>query len=319
LDVSHDRPVFSKTAWGVDIVQGVEVAELVCDDDIVPEQLLRLGETAERMALFYARRLVEVDIDREKISWYHQRMLEAFDRHLELTRKGQHRIMKQEWLEDTAATMDRLVAECPNEVELEMLKASGESLARVVRGEMHMLEILKQDDLLSRFYMENGGFIKVNQCLARAMQQISFKFPRCTILEIGAGTGATVCYYISYNLTDVNGVNRPGVSWKPSSPHTRRTHTRTSPLAFSPAQENGSHTPSIKWYSKSSTLKKTHRARASRHTHTMSSSQPMSSTPLAIWNTLCKISGRCSVLGDTSCCSKSQIPTLFASWLVSAA
>lgn len=197
LDVSHDRPIFSKTAWGVDIVQGIEIAELVSDDDIVPGKLLRLSETAERMALFYARRLVEVDIDREKISWYHQRMLEAFDTHIQLTRKGQHQIMKQEWLEDTTETMDRLATEIPNEVELEMLKASGEGLARVVRGEMHMLEILKQDDLLSRFYMENGGFIKVNQCLARAMQQISFKFPRCNILEIGAGTGATVCYYIS--------------------------------------------------------------------------------------------------------------------------
>ncbi|OJI97248.1 hypothetical protein ASPVEDRAFT_78976 [Aspergillus versicolor CBS 583.65] len=218
LDVSHDRPVFSKTAWGVDIVQGIEAAKLVCDDDIVPEQLLRLSETAERMALFYARRLVEVDIDRENISWYHQRMLEAFDKHLELTRKGQHQIMKQEWLEDTPETMDRLHAESPNEVELEMLKASGQSLARVVRGEMHMLEILKQDDLLSRFYMENGGFIKVNQCLARAMQQISFKFPRCTILEIGAGTGATTwsvleaiqSAYETYTYTDISTGFFPG-------------------------------------------------------------------------------------------------------------
>ncbi len=204
LDVLHDRPIFSKTVWGADIVCRLEVTESVYGDDKVQQQqqqqILRLSEAAERMALFYGRRLVkeveESDIDREKMTWYHQRMLEAFGVHLELTRKGQHRTMKREWLEDTQATMDRLDAENPNEVELEMLKTTGENLARVVRGEMHMLEVLKQDDLLDRYYMRDGGFIKVNQCLARAMQQISFKFPRCNILEIGAGTGATVCHLL---------------------------------------------------------------------------------------------------------------------------
>lgn len=199
LDVSADRPIFSKTVWGSDIGRRIEIAELVREDDntVREGQLLRLSEAAERMALFYARQVVnEVEGfgNRGKMSWYHQRMLEAFDTHLERTRKGQHRIMRQEWLEDTQATMDALEAENPNEVELEILKASGENLARVVRGEMHMLEVLKEDDLLGRYYMRDGGFIRVNQCLARAMQQISFKFPRCNILEIGAGTGATVCF-----------------------------------------------------------------------------------------------------------------------------
>lgn len=197
LGVSADRPIFSKTVWGSDIVRRIEIAELGHEDDTVREGLLlRLSAAAERMALFYAKRLVNEIMEfgnRGQMSWHHQRMLEAFDTHLERTRKGQHRIMRQEWLEDTQATMDALDAENPDEVELEILKASGENLARVVRGEMHMLEVLKENDLLGRYYMRDGGFIRVNQCLARAMQHISFKFPRCSILEIGAGTGATVC------------------------------------------------------------------------------------------------------------------------------
>ena len=49
--------------------------------------------------------------------------------------------------------------------------------------------------MLNRFYMEDMGCIEVNQFVAHAMEQISFKFPRCNILEIGAGTGGTVSAY----------------------------------------------------------------------------------------------------------------------------
>jgi hypothetical protein len=190
-DASRDRPVFSKTVWGNDVSLGL--VDLECDAT-KDSELLRLTEALERAALFYVRRLLDEigTQDRSGFQWYHQRMLEAFEGHLALVRSGKHSVLQTSWLSDTPAALQDLHAQYPDSIEFKMIGAVGNNYADVVRGEAQLLEVVRKDDMLNRFYMEDAGCIRINQLVARAQKQISFKFPRCNILEIGAGTGGTV-------------------------------------------------------------------------------------------------------------------------------
>lgn len=191
-DASRDRPVFAKTVWARDA--SLALADPVRDAGVDTE-LLRLTEALERTALFYVRKLLAElsGADRKSSAWYHQRMLEAFEGHLSLAEDGRHPVLRRGWLDDEPSVLGRLDAQHPGSIELQMVHAVGRSLADVVRGKVQLLEVMSRDDMLNRFYMLDRGCMQINNFVGRVMQQITFKFPRCKILEIGAGTGGTVC------------------------------------------------------------------------------------------------------------------------------
>lgn len=192
-DAIHDRLMFSKTVWGPDIsLAGLpECTRDTATDAIV----LSLVDASERMALFYMKRLMDEisSEDRSQAIWYHQRMLESFDHHLAKAVEGLHPYLPVEWLSDDSSTIRALDEAYPDAIELQMVHTVGQHLASVVRREKHMLEVMRVGNLLDRFYAEDKRMHQINRFLANALQHITFKFPRCRILEIGAGTGATVC------------------------------------------------------------------------------------------------------------------------------
>ncbi|RDL32698.1 Polyketide synthase-nonribosomal peptide synthetase [Venustampulla echinocandica] len=220
-DASRDRPVFAKTLWARDVVLELPDLERNAAHDT---ELLRLSEDMERVALFYARRLIEetASEDRGKFKWYHQRMLEAFDEHLALAASGQHPLLRREWLVDGPEILKGMDAAHPDAVQLQMLHAVGNNLAGIVQGQISQLQVMTKDDLLNRFFMEDLACIRVNQFLADTLRQITFKYPRCNILEIGAGTGGTTRSalkaiddaYMSYTFTDISSAFLPSAEEK---------------------------------------------------------------------------------------------------------
>ncbi|OAA53529.1 Beta-ketoacyl synthase [Cordyceps fumosorosea ARSEF 2679] len=191
-DAAADRLIFAETAWGPDVSVAGGLSDPI-RDEAADATVKGLAEASERVSLFYARRLMaELSAeDRARASWYHERLLQALDHHLERLKGGVHPHLRAEWLADDDEVVRAIDAAFPKTVELQMLHAVGRNMASVVRGEKHMLEVMRVDNMLDRFYAEDKGMQQVNIFLANAVKEISFKFPRCKILEIGAGTGAT--------------------------------------------------------------------------------------------------------------------------------
>lgn len=68
---------------------------------------------------------------------------------------------------------------------MKLARRVGEALPAVVRGEMSMLEQMRPDGILDDFYQNGLGFSAYNKYLSRMVKQLSHRFPRLNILEIG--------------------------------------------------------------------------------------------------------------------------------------
>ncbi|KAL4759444.1 uncharacterized protein BDW70DRAFT_161729 [Aspergillus foveolatus] len=205
----NDRCLFSETVWGPDVSLGVsEVTSRATEDDTP------LVEALDRVSLFYWQNLLQ-EVGEEEIAqfqWYHQRMFDAVRFQVSSVRSGQHPIAKPEWLEDDWNTILAVSEPYASRVDMRLIHAVGENLASVVRGDTQLLEVMVQDDMLNRFYMEGYGFSVINNAVSDALEQITFKYPHANILEIGAGTGGTTRSilnriggrYGSYTYTDIS-------------------------------------------------------------------------------------------------------------------
>ncbi|KAK1985263.1 hypothetical protein LZ30DRAFT_650197 [Colletotrichum cereale] len=120
------------------------------------------------------------------------------------------------WVEDPARVerLMRRAESIKDQVEVKILHAVGQNILRVMRQQdgPTILEVLFQDDMLPRLYVEPVMYARANRYLGRVAKAISYQFPRCNILEIGAGTGgATQAMmaglggaYNSYTFTDIS-------------------------------------------------------------------------------------------------------------------
>ncbi|KAI5364416.1 putative secondary metabolism biosynthetic enzyme [Alternaria postmessia] len=206
----NDRSIFSQTVWDTDIASGTDFLRDRKED----AQESKLIHAIERVALFHFRSLVEaITVEKAKtLAWHHQLFLKAVKANIETIRTGGNPVVRQEWLCDTRETIEDLRAQHPGQIDLNLMHAVSEKLISIVCGETQILEVMLQDDMLNDFYMRGRGFETMNNCIARAVQQIAHKHPRAKYLEIGAGTGGTThrildtieSAYTSYEYTDIS-------------------------------------------------------------------------------------------------------------------
>lgn len=207
---SNDKHLFAETIWAKDIsfgMTGLSRPKEVIDD-------IKLLEVLDRTSLYYYQALFRefTPVEIQGFKWYHQRMFEAASTLLSSVHKGQHPVAKREWLEDSQETIIALSEPYSSRVDLRLIHAIGRNLSSVVRGETQLLEVMLEDNMLNCFYMEGFGFSIVNDEIANAVEQITFKHPQANILEIGAGTGGTTKSildtiadaYSSYTYTDIS-------------------------------------------------------------------------------------------------------------------
>ncbi len=207
---SDDRLLFAKTVWDVDAAFNIPSpppAE-------VKRAELEYIDAVDRTALYFLQKL-SIDIRPEEVEamkWHHRTLLNGISIILSPIREGRHAFLRKEWLDDTREKIDSFTERYPNSVDLALLKAVGENLTSVLRGESEMLEHMLKDGLLGKLYAEGRGFAECNEHVASIMRKISHKHPRTKILEIGAGTGGTTRSvfnaignaYSSYTYTDIS-------------------------------------------------------------------------------------------------------------------
>lgn len=210
-EAASDRSMFSKTIWGNDASLGILDPER---NEVQDAKGMKMADAVERVAMFYVKRIVDQipPSERKDFIWYHQRMFEAFEEHIRVVAAGEHPIIKPEWLNDEASDLETINAEYSEEIDIKLLHAVGGHLAEVVRGNEQLLEVMTKDDMLNRFYMEGYASIPTNKFVGDVMKQLTFKYPRAKVLEIGAGTGGTSWSilnaiddaYDSYTYTDIS-------------------------------------------------------------------------------------------------------------------
>ena len=93
-----------------------------------------------------------------------------------------------------------------------IMRAVGENLPAVIRGESTILEHMMKDSMLEKYYQDGLGVPIANDSLAKMVAQISHRYPHMNILEIGAGTGGVTggileklgTAFTSYTYTDIS-------------------------------------------------------------------------------------------------------------------
>ena len=88
----------------------------------------------------------------------------------------------------------------------------GRHMPAVIRGEANILEYLKDDRLLDRYYEAAMGISYYTQYLARLVENVVHRYPHMSILEVGAGTGGATKHIMkairgtfkSYTFTDIS-------------------------------------------------------------------------------------------------------------------
>lgn len=188
---AQDKHIFSNITFHPDPSWRLIEQERVPHLD---EKETALAENIERVCLYYIQLLIGTvgPTERSGLAWYHQHMFEAFERMLEVVRNGEHAYADPAWLDDGLEFIDAIYAKHPGQIDLIACRLIGENMVSVVRGEVQILELLMEDDVLERIYMGACGWIVIVEALVTTMNQLAHKFPRADILEIGAGTGGTV-------------------------------------------------------------------------------------------------------------------------------
>ncbi|RDH39666.1 hypothetical protein BDQ94DRAFT_165354 [Aspergillus welwitschiae] len=166
-----------------------------------------------RLGLQYLRKTQQqlTPEDRQQLDWHRGRYVAWMDRMLDRVRSGDHPSYLPQWLDDDDTSF--LTPEFKHAVKdhLACLEVAGPKLIEWLRGQTSIMEELRRDDLLTRFY-QDYAFQAMTRSLADVVSQLAFRFPRMKILEVGAGTGSATREvinrigrdYHSYTYTDIS-------------------------------------------------------------------------------------------------------------------
>ncbi|KAL6238509.1 hypothetical protein BDW75DRAFT_237396 [Aspergillus navahoensis] len=232
--ISGDVVLFTQDGAGVVQMEGVEISPLLQphrDRTVFSEVIfgpLTPGRgsftdpvgfsahalTMEHIALLYVKLVHEqlTEDDRVNFDQHRSRLASWIDRTLALARAGEHPILDAAWLEGTQEDLDALLSDVSGSVMTEIANVVGTTLRRFFSGEASILEEVRKDDVLTRFYRYDLETNMMNERLGDVVGQIAFRYPRMKILEIGAGTGSATHSvlanigrsYHSYTFTDIS-------------------------------------------------------------------------------------------------------------------
>ncbi|TPX06876.1 uncharacterized protein E0L32_002372 [Thyridium curvatum] len=207
---ADDRTLFSKVTWARDRPDGDEAAARRA----LPEEKAKFSE-CERVSFYYLRNFNETidqaERDRLQIA-DHQKALFDYASHVTKQVK-EHRwtYTSPKWLNDSHDDILDIMEPYGDDADFNIIRAVGEHLPAVVRGETTMLEVMTKDNMLENYYRHGLGCEAGNITVANFFEQITKRYPHMDILEVGAGTGGATWEvfnrgvpFTSYTYTDVS-------------------------------------------------------------------------------------------------------------------
>ncbi|KAH9887118.1 hypothetical protein F4778DRAFT_786418 [Xylariomycetidae sp. FL2044] len=182
----EDLPLFSEFRYCVDRPDGAFAA--------IDDAPLRAGEDgleAERLALYYLRRLGETISAEEKRSTlpHFQYVLNWASHVVQQVRNGNHPTLKPSYLNDTEDRFESFFAEYGHRVQIRLMRSVGEHLPEVIRSRSSILEHMTKDGMLESVYAEGLGLEQANRYMAKMIAHIGHRYPRMRLLEIDISSG----------------------------------------------------------------------------------------------------------------------------------
>ncbi|KAH7329900.1 acyl transferase domain-containing protein, partial [Rhexocercosporidium sp. MPI-PUGE-AT-0058] len=213
---SDDRVIFSHVKWDSDISTGVVLERKIEKEGTGrgDKNNTQAVDSMGRTALYYYRTVLEElsSYELQGATWHHQMFMKSAQHWVDEVRGGRHPTVKYEWLNDTKEDVWQYSDKFQDCIDIILMRAVGENLASIIRGEMQALEVMMKDNMLSNFYIDGHGLDPLNNQIARAVGQITHRYPQANILEVGAGTGGTTRKvlreignaYSHYTFTDIS-------------------------------------------------------------------------------------------------------------------
>lgn len=208
--IDNDANIFSSMQWAPAGISG----EAAVGSSRASLDEYDLAYTLERVSSFYLRSLVR------EIPENHPARKEGpyvgyfnYAAHVgSQVGEGRHPYAKKEWLTDTLDDILSTSELFPDSPDLKIMHIVGREMPRVIHGETTILEHLLPNNLLNNYYSNALGFPQFTTWLSRMTAQLSHRYPRMNILEIGAGTGGATKgifkhinhWYSSYTFTDIS-------------------------------------------------------------------------------------------------------------------
>lgn len=189
---SEDRNLFAKTIWGPDTAYGLVHSPTA---GITARPSVYSPEEYERVAFFYLRSLGlsfnsgELKTDQT----HHQDLMRFIDGTIAQFREADHPVLMKEWLDDTSDIIQELLSRDPSDVDMALLASSAEHTRNLLGGNS---ESAPESTLRTYFDNSRSGTL-CNEYVAQLVLQITHKFPRTNILEIGAGFRNTTSAILS--------------------------------------------------------------------------------------------------------------------------
>ncbi|RHZ43317.1 uncharacterized protein CDV56_101073, partial [Aspergillus thermomutatus] len=204
-----DAVMFSEFHYGVADVDG----ELAMAGDRPTSLDVERATDLERISFFYLMNLLRTTIPDEKDhTLSHYRKLLDWAAYVEgLVDRGECPAVPPEHKSDTYDVVKSLIAKNSDWVDFKLVEAVGENLPTVIKENGNILEHMTKNGVLDDFY----GIETANNWIARMVEQLAHRYPRMSILEIGAGTGGSTrvilprieSAFSSYTYTDISTAN----------------------------------------------------------------------------------------------------------------
>lgn len=216
-DSNDTENACSSWVWAPDISLG--------DSTWLKEKLSTEAETKETELMMDLRRctinfiqeavtdLTNSDI--QHLDGHLQKYFDWMNVQLDLARQNKLSPASCDWLSDDAEQKKCLQARVAGEsVNGEMISRLGPQLIAMLRRETEPLELMMQDQLLSRYYVNAIKWSRSNAQASELIRLCAHKNPRSRILEIGGGTGGCTKLIVNalgntkpidrYDFTDVS-------------------------------------------------------------------------------------------------------------------
>nr|A0A0M4L8I7.1 RecName: Full=Highly reducing polyketide synthase aurA; Short=HR-PKS aurvA; AltName: Full=Aurovertin biosynthesis cluster protein A [Calcarisporium arbuscula]ALD83627.1 polyketide synthase [Calcarisporium arbuscula] len=207
---SDDRPMFSEITWGgllpnAEPLHGPAPPLQFWAGNMDDPQHMCFAVIQEVLSKLTAE-------DRQRLEGYRVDVVEWFDHVVEQTRLGENPLCMKEWVDEDPTEALIHLAKTAQPIIVEITDVIRKHFLNFLRGETPMIEVYRQDNLLTRFYDQEQELKYMSLRVGDVAGQLAFRYPRMKILEIGAGTGSATRavlgrigqYFHSYTFTDIS-------------------------------------------------------------------------------------------------------------------
>ncbi|EFR01671.1 lovastatin nonaketide synthase [Nannizzia gypsea CBS 118893] len=207
---ANDIVLFSRFDYQAALPDG----DLVAADYGYKPKDIEVALDCGRIAFYYLRQLIDTITVEEKAKTlpHYRHLLDWAEYVVPQVMRGENSQTPQSAVYDTKANIDTLLRRHYECSDVRLLESVGENLPQAIRERSNILEHMTKDGMLDSVYEDGFGLNIVNEYIARMVSQITHRYPRMNILEIGAGTGGSTrrilprlgSAFSTYTYTDIS-------------------------------------------------------------------------------------------------------------------